>query len=138
MNKEKNNLSTGVGVGSLFSGLTREIIPVSKSTIENLKKVMDNKSIKIMGKTLQKEATNTAVDETIKFLNQKNIKKSKKQKQHLKKVARNILSAAKHKKASSQSQRLKQQKNKLSSTKKRKLKQNSGPNKKKSLLDDDY
>ena len=136
MNKEKNNLSAGVGVGLLFSGLTREIIPVSKSAIENLKKVMDNKSIKIMGKTLQKEATNTAVNETIKFLNQKKIKKSKKQ--HLKKVAKNILSAAKHKKASLPSKLSKQQKNKLSSAKKRKLKQNSGPNKKKSLIDDDY
>ena len=79
MNKEKINSPTGVGVGSLFSGLTREIIPVSKSSIENLNKVMDNKSMKLMGRTLQKEATNTAVDETLKFLKQKNIKKSKKQ-----------------------------------------------------------
>ena len=70
----------GVGVGSLFSGLFREIIPVSKSAIENLKKVMDKKSINVMGKTLQKEATNTAVNETLKLLNQKKIKKSQKNK----------------------------------------------------------
>ena len=135
MNKEKNNSTTGVGVGSLFSALTREIIPVSKSSIENLKKVMDNKSMKIMGKTLQKEATNTAVDETLKFLNQKNIKKTKKK--QLKRAAKNILLAAKNKKPSKLSQPKKQQKNKLSSAKKRKLKQNKGPRKKKSLIDDD-
>ena len=129
MNKEKINLPTGVGVGSIFSGLTREIIPVSKSSIENLKKVIDNKSMKIMGKTLQKEATNTAVDETLKFLNQKNIKKSKKK--QLKKVARNILSAAKHKKATMLSQPKKQQSKKLLTARKRKLKQNKGPKKKK-------
>ena len=135
MNKEKTNVPAGAGVGSIFSSLTREIIPVSKSSIENLKKVMDNKSIKIMGKTLQKEATNSAVDETLKFLNQKKIKKTKKK--QLKKAARNILSAAKHKKTPMLSQPKKQQKNKLSSTKKRKLKQNIGSRKKKSLMDDD-
>ena len=135
MNKEKTNLPTGAGVGSIFSSLTREIIPVSKSSIENLKKVMDNKSIKIMGKTLQKEATNSAVDETLKFLNQKKIKKAKKK--QLKKAAKNILSAAKHKKTPMLSQPKKQQKNKLSSTKKRKLKQNINSRKKKSLMDDD-
>ena len=126
----------GVGVGSLFSGLTREIIPVSKSSIENLKKVMDKKSMKIMGKTLQKDATNTAVDETLKFLNKNNIKPSKKQ--ELKKVAKNILAVTKHKKSTLLSKPKKQQKNKLSSAIKRKLKQSSGPKKKKSLLDDDY
>ena len=135
MNKEKTSLPTGVGVGSLFSGLTREIIPVSKSAIENLKKVMDNKSMKILGKTLQKEATDTAVDETLKFLNQRNIKKT--EKKQLKKAAKNILLAAKHKKPSKVSQPKKQHKHKLSSAKKRKLKQNSGPRKKKSLIDED-
>ena len=78
MNKEKINSPTGGGVGSLFSGLTREIIPVSKSSIENLKKVINNKSMKTIGKTLQTEATNTAVDETLKFLNQNKIKKNQK------------------------------------------------------------
>ena len=137
MNKEKSNLPTGVGVGSIFSGLTREIIPVSKSSIENLKKVIDNKSMKIMGKTLQKEATNNAVDETLKFLNQKKIKKTKKK--QLKKAAKNILSAVKHKKPLMLSQPKKQHKNKLLSAKKRKLNQNNGPRKKKSLIDDnDY
>ena len=126
----------GVGVGSLFSGLTREIIPVSKSSIENLKKVMDKKSMKIMGKTLQKDATNTAVDETLKFLNKNNIKPSKKQ--ELKKVAKNILAVTKHKKSTLLYKPKKQQKNKLSSAIKIKLKQSSGTKKKKSLLDDDY
>ena len=127
MNKEKINSPTGGGVGSLFSGLTREIIPVSKSSIENLKKIINNKSMKIIGKTLQTDATNAAVDETLKFLNQNKIKKSNKQ--QLKKMAKNILSAAKHKKSTV-----------LSQPKKRKLKQNKGPKKKKSLLDsdDDY
>ena len=74
MHSEKPNSSIGVGVGSLFSGLIREIIPVSKSTIENLQKVMDKKSIKIMGKTLQKEATDLAVNKTLNLLNKKKLK----------------------------------------------------------------
>ena len=135
MLNEKLNSPIGVGVGSLFSGLFREVIPVSKSAIDNLKKVMDNKSMKILGKTLKKEATNTAVDETLKFLTQKNIKKSKKH--QLKKVAKNILSAAKHNKSIPNSDPNKQGKNKLSSLKRKKAKQNKGPKNKKSLLDDD-
>ena len=78
MLNKKPNSSKGVGVGSLFSGLTREIIPVSKSSIKNLNKVMDDKSMNVMGKTLQKDAQNTAIDETLNLLNQKKIKKSKK------------------------------------------------------------
>ena len=122
MFNEKLNSPLGVGVGSLFSGLFREVIPVSKSAIDNLKKVMDNKSMKIIGKTLEKGATNSAVDETLKFLTQKNIKKSKKH--QLKKIAKNILSAAKHNKSNLLSDSNKQKKNKLSSLKKMKSKTN--------------
>ena len=78
MHNNKLNSPKGVGVGSLFSGLTREIIPVSKFSIENLNKVMGNKSMKKMGKTLQEEATNTAVEDTINFLNKKKLKNQKK------------------------------------------------------------
>ena len=158
MLNEKANTPKGVGVGSLFSGLIREIIPVSKSTIENLNKVIDNKSMKLMEKTLQKEATNTAINDTLKFMKQKKIKKSKKK--QLKKVAKNILTAAKHKKSSALSKSKKSKKNILSTTKhkkssvlstskkspqknilsinrKRKLKQDQGPKNKKPLIDDD-
>ena len=134
MLNEKLNSPKGVGVGSLFSGLTREIIPVSKSSIKNLNKVMDEKSIKLMGKTLQKDAQDTAINETLNLLNKKKIKKSKKR--QLKKAAKNILSTTKHKKSSSLSKT--KQNNKLSHNKKRKLKQNRGPKNKKPLIDDDY
>ena len=111
MHNEKLNTPKGVGVGSLFSGLIREIIPVTPSTIKSLNKVIDDKSMKIMGKTLQEEATNTAVDNTLDFLNNKKINKSKKN--QLKKIAKNILTAGKHKK-------LKVKKNTLSTTNKKK------------------
>ena len=77
MYNEKLNAPKGVGVGSLFSGLIREIIPVSKSAIKNLNKVLDNSSMKLIGKTLQKETTNMTVNDTLNYLNQKKIKKSK-------------------------------------------------------------
>lgn len=132
MHNEKLNSPKGVGVGSLFSGLTREIIPVSKSSIKNLNKVIDDKSMKQMGKTLQKDAQDTAINETLNLLNQKKIKKSRKK--HLKKAAKNILSSSKYTKLSSLSQ---SKKNKSITGKKRKLKQNRGPKNKKPLIDDD-
>ena len=135
MFNEKLNSPIGVGVGSLFSGLFREVIPVSKSAIDNLKKVMDNKSMKIIGKTLEEEATNTAANETLKYLTQKNIKKSKKH--QLKKIAKNILSAAKHNKSILSSDSNKKKNNKLSSLKKRNAKQIKGPKNKKSVSDVD-
>ena len=96
MHDKKLIAPKGVGVGSIFSGLIREVIPVSKSSIENLNKVIDKKSIKLMGKTLQQEATNTAVNDTLHFLNKSKVKRFKKK--QLKKVAKNILSATKQKK----------------------------------------
>ena len=137
MLNEKLNSPKGIGVGSLFSGLTRDIIPVSKSSIKNLNKVMDDKSMKLMGKTLHKDAQDTAINETLNLLKKKKIKKSRKQ--HLKKAAKNILSLTKRKKLSSLSKSKTKQKNNLNNSKKRKLNQNQGPkNKKKPLIDDDY
>ena len=137
MLNQKLNTPKGVGVGSLFSGLTREIIPVSKSTIEKLNKVMDSKSMNLMGRTLQQEASNAAVNNTLNLLKQKKIKKSKKK--QLRRIAKNILTSTKNKKSLSVSQSKKaQKKNIASSAKKRKLKQTRGPKKKKSLMDDDY
>ena len=78
MHNQKLNTPKGVGVGSLFSGLTREIIPVSKSAIEKLNKVMDSKSMNLMGRTLQQEASNAAINNTLNFLKQKKNKKIKK------------------------------------------------------------
>ena len=132
----KQNSPNGLGIGSLFGGLTREIIPVSKSSIKNLNKVMDEKSMKVMGKTLQKDAQDTAINETLNLLNKRNIKKSKKQ--HLKKAAKNILSKTNRKKSPSLSQSKTKQNNKISTSRKRKLKQNKGPRSKKPLIDDDY
>ena len=134
MLNEKLNSPKGIGVGSIFSGLIREIIPVSKSSINTLDKVMDKKSMKLMGKTLQKDATNTAINNTLHLLNKKKIKKSKKQ--GLIKAAKNILSKTKQNKPASKSS--KKQSNTLSTAKKRKLKQEKGPNNKKPLIDDDY
>ena len=136
MLNEKSNSPKGVGVGSLFTGLIREMIPVSKSSIKDLNKVMDDKSMKVMGKTLQKEATDTAVDKTIDLLNRKKITPSKRQR--LKKVAENILSKTKHKKSLALSQSKKTPKNRSLAGKKRKLKHNKGPKNKKPLIDDDY
>ena len=134
MYNEKLNAPKGVGVGSLFSGLIREIIPVSKSTIKNLNKVMDNNSMKLIGKTLQKEATNMAVNDTLNYLNQKKIKKSKRK--QLKKVAKNILSLSNKKKSLSQPKKTRKKKSPIAT--KRKLKNNRGPKNKKPLFDDDY
>ena len=109
MYNEKLNAPKGVGVGSLFSGLIREIIPVSKSAIKNLNKVLDNSSMKLIGKTLQKETTNMAVNDTLNYLNQKKIKKSKRK--QLKKVAKNILSSSKQKKFIKKTHQLQQKEN---------------------------
>ena len=47
------------GVGSLFSGIVRDIKPLSKSTIENF-----NKEVKKDKKTVKKETTKAAVNPT--------------------------------------------------------------------------
>ena len=96
LNEKKLNAPKGVGVGSLFSGLIREVIPMSKSSINNLNKVIDTKSIKVLGKTLQNEAAESAINETLNLLKKKKIKRSKKN--QLKKIAKNILSTTNKKK----------------------------------------
>ena len=97
---------------------------------------MDDKSMKLMGRTLKKEATDAAVNETLKFLNQKKINKSKKR--QIKKIAKNILSSTRHTKALKISQFKKKTQDKIfSNSRKRKIKQNKGPKHKKSLIDDD-
>ena len=50
----------GAGVGSLFSGLLQDMMPVSKASTIDLNKIEKNKTIKKTKKNLSKEATKAA------------------------------------------------------------------------------
>ena len=58
----------GSGIGSLFSGIFRGLMPAAKSTIKTIGRVAKSAPIKSVGKALKKEATKAAVETAIEAL----------------------------------------------------------------------
>ena len=52
----------GAGIGSLFSGIFRGLMPVAKSAIKSIGKVAKSEAVKSAGRTLKKQATKAAVE----------------------------------------------------------------------------
>ncbi len=79
----------GSGIGSLFSGIFRGLMPVAKSTIKTIGRVAKSAPIKSVGKALKKEATRAAVETAIEALEGQPV--GRKAKQRLKSATRGIL-----------------------------------------------
>ena len=118
----------GAGIGSLFSGIFRRLMPVAKSAISTIGKVAKSNVVKSAGRTLKNAALETALD----ALDNKPV--GQRAKQRLKTATRSILLNAANKTDS--------ERNLPPSKKKRKPKQNY-PTKKKRvkrqpMFDDEY
>lgn len=61
-------IQQGSGIGSLFSGLFRGLMPVAKSTISSIGKVVKSDAVRSAGKYLKKEATKAAIDTALEAL----------------------------------------------------------------------
>ena len=79
----------GSGIGSLFSGIFRGLMPVAKSTIKTIGRVAKSAPIKSVGKALKKEATRAAVETAIEALEGQPV--GRKAKQRLKSATQGIL-----------------------------------------------
>ena len=79
----------GSGIGSLFSGIFRGLMPVAKLTIKTIGRVARSAPVKSVGKALKKEATKAAVETAIEALEGQPV--GKKAKQRLKSTTRGIL-----------------------------------------------
>ena len=75
----------GAGIGSLFSGIFRGLMPVAKSAISTIGKVAKINVVKSAGRTLKKAALETALD----ALDNKPV--GERAKQRLKSATRSIL-----------------------------------------------
>ena len=75
----------GAGIGSLFSGIFRGLMPVAKSAIKTIGKVAKSNVVKSAGRTLKNAAVETALD----ALDGKPV--GQRAKQQLKTATRNIL-----------------------------------------------
>ena len=118
----------GAGIGSLFSGIFRGLMPVAKSAISTIGKVARSNVVKSAGRTLKKAAIETALD----ALDNKPVKEGAKQR--LKTATRRILLNA--------AKKTNNEGNLPPSKKKRKLKQNYPIKKKRvkrqPMFDDEY
>ena len=79
----------GSGIGSLFSGIFRGLMPVAKSTIKTIGRVARSAPVKSVGKALKKEVTKAAVETAIEALEGQPV--GRKAKQRLKSATRGIL-----------------------------------------------
>ena len=89
----------GAGIGSLFSGIFRGLMPVAKSAIKSIGKVAKSEAVRSAGRTLKKQATKAAVETALDALEGRAV--GTRAKNRLKTATRNILlNAAKQSDAS--------------------------------------
>ena len=79
----------GSGIGSLFSGIFRGLMPVANSTIKTIGHVARSAPVKSVGQALKKEVTKVAVETAIEALEGQPV--GRKPKQRLKSATRGIL-----------------------------------------------
>ena len=118
----------GAGIGSLFSGIFRGLMPVAKSAISTIGKVAKSNVVKSAGRTLKKAALETALD----ALDNKPV--GERAKQRLKTATRSILLNAANRPSSKEN---------IPSSKKRKKPRQNYPVKRKRvkkqpMFDDEY
>ena len=79
----------GSGIGSLFSGIFRGLMPVARSAVKTIGRVARSAPIRSAGKALKKEATKAAVETALEALEGQPV--GRKAKQRLKSATRGIL-----------------------------------------------
>ena len=79
----------GSGIGSLFSGIFRSLMPVARSAVKTIGKVARSAPIRSAGKAMKKEATKAAVETALEALEGQPV--GRKAKQRLKSATRGIL-----------------------------------------------
>lgn len=79
----------GAGIGSLFSGIFRGLMPVAKSAIKSIGKVAKSEAVRSAGRTLKKQATKAAVETALDALEGRPV--GARAKNRLKTATRNIL-----------------------------------------------
>ena len=123
----------GSGIGSLFSGIFRGLMPVAKSAIKGIGRIVKSDAVKAAGRTLKKEATKAAVETAIDALEGRPV--GTRAKERLKTATKGILlQAAKRAESDASPQPVKRKKNTATyGKKKRRRRQRMRP-----LFDDDY
>ena len=61
-------IQQGAGLGSMFSGLLRTLMPAAKTAAKTIGKIAKNKNVRSAGKYLRKQATQAAVDTALEAL----------------------------------------------------------------------
>ena len=79
----------GSGIGSLFSGIFRGLMPVARSAVKTIGRVARSTPIRSAGRALKKEATKAAVETALEALEGQPV--GRKAKQRLKSATRGIL-----------------------------------------------
>ena len=79
----------GSGIGSLFSGIFRGLMPVARSAVKTIGRVARSVLIRSAGKALKKEVTKAAVETALEALEGQPV--GRKAKQRLKSATRGIL-----------------------------------------------
>ena len=79
----------GSGIGSLFSGIFRGLMPVARSAVKTIGRVARSTPIRSAGKALKKEATKASVETALEALEGQPV--GRKAKQRLKSATRGIL-----------------------------------------------
>ena len=82
----------GSGLGSIFSGLFRTLVPVARNAVG---KIVKNQGVRAAGKYLKNQATQAAVDTALEALQGKQVGVAAKRR--LKTATQNILQAARRK-----------------------------------------
>ena len=95
-------IQQGAGLGSMFSGLFRALVPAAKTAVKTIAK---NDGIRSAGKYLKKEATRAAVDTALEALQGKPVGAAAKKR--LKTATKNILQASKRNLGESRTQKRK-------------------------------
>ena len=79
----------GSGIGSLFSGIFRSLMPVARSAVKTIGRVARSAPIRSAGKALKKEVTKAEVETALEALEGQPV--GRKAKQRLKSAIRSIL-----------------------------------------------
>ena len=82
-------IQRGAGIGSLFAGLFRGLMPMAKSAVKGIGKVIKSDAAQAAGKYLKKEATKAAVDTALEAIEGQKVGQAAKHR--LKSATKNIL-----------------------------------------------
>ena len=82
-------IQQGAGLGSIFSGLIRTLVPVAKGAVKSIGLIVKSDGAKSVGRYLKKKATRAAIDTALEALEGRPVGKAAKNR--LKTATKNIL-----------------------------------------------